>query len=396
MSALPGACLCMVLPSGVKLRNGARRVGLNGLKVALVRRRGRNWALAAGCGMTWPGPTVSLPPRMDPVPPAPAWSQRARAHWLALREHAAAPQPPPRAQGRLALVRYGLAQPFLGLRTVVRSPDLLGIALAPALGVLLVAGVVAWSRAGEHGALRGVGAFLITVAALAPMPPLLFGRVYAHLAAKARLPLGLPPAAPYLRSVVQLVGEWLAQLVVLALGVLPYVALARLLPGVGPAVALALQGAWALCWVVVEGYDNARTLPPGRTVEALEAESRGRPGHPWFHRWHLAVRGPRWLLTVLAPLRMLSEVVTSLSRPWRVEVDLSEREPWISLGFGLGAASMLAVPGLNLLFRPAVVVAGVHLRQQLLGEDVRVEREATNAEAGRASTQPYPAVPPEG
>lgn len=327
---------------------------------------------------------------MDRAPSPPAWSKALREHWQALRQHAVAPEPPPREQGRLALVRYGLAQPFLGLRTILRSRDLLGITLAPALGVLLVASLVAWNRAAEHGALRGVGAFLLTVAALAPMPPLLLARVYAHLAAKARPHLGLPPAAPYLRGFVQLTGEWLAQLVVLAVGVLPFVALARVLPMVGAVVALAVQGAWALCWIVVEGYDNARTLPPGHTVAELEAQARAQGGHPWFHRWHLAVTGPRWLVTVLAPLRMLSEVVATLARPWRVEVDLAEREPWISLGFGLGVAAMLAVPGLNLLFRSAVVVGGVHLRHRLLPGDAQPEREASTTDAVRPTTQPCP------
>jgi hypothetical protein len=268
----------------------------------------------------------------------------------------------------------------------------LGIALAPALGVLAVAGLVAWGTAQEHGALRGVGAFLLTVAALAPLPSLVFGRVYAHLASKARAHLGLPPAAPYLRGPVKLAGEWLAQVVVLAIGVAPYVILARIIPLVGPLVALAVQGAWAGHWIVVEGYDNARTLPPGHTVEELEARARAQAGSPWFHRWHHRVRGPRWLVLVLTPLRMLSEVVLTLCRPWRIEVDVVEREPWISLGFGLGAAVMLAVPGLNLLLRPAVVVAGVHLRHHLVPEEA--PRHADASAPPRPGTQPYAVLPP--
>lgn len=308
-----------------------------------------------------------------------------------MRAHALAPGPPPREAGRSGLLGYGLAQPFLGLRILFGSRDLLGIALAPAFGVLLIAGLVAYGTAVEHGAVRGVGAFLLTVAALAPLPSLLFGRVYAHLAAKAHPHLGLPPAAPYLRGLVQLAGEWLAQVVVLSLAVLPYVGLAGLFPVMGPLLALGLQGAWTVHWIVVEGYDNARTLPAGHTVEQLEARARAQPGHPWFDRWHHTVHGPRWLVAVLAPLRMLSEVMTSLARPWRVEVDLTEREPWISLGFGLGAAVMLAVPGLNLLCRPAVLVAGVHLRHHLL-PDASL---ATIAIAARPGTQPYTALPPE-
>jgi hypothetical protein len=302
-----------------------------------------------------------------------------------------APGPPPRGAGRLDAFGYGLAQPFLGLRVLFGSHDLLGLALAPALGVLLISGLVAYHTAAEHGAARGVGAFLLTVAALAPLPSLLFGRVYAHLAAKAQLQLGLPAVAPYLRGPVQLAGEWLAQIVVLSLGVLPYVGLAGLFPIMGPLLALGLQGAWTVHWIVVEGFDNARTLPAGHKVAELEARARAQPGQPWFHRWHHTVHGPRWLVTVLAPLRMLSEIMTTLARPWRIEVDLTEREPWISLGFGLGAAAMLAVPGLNLLVRPAVVVAGVHLRHHLLPDDTSL---AVIASA-RPGTQPYATLPPE-
>lgn len=327
---------------------------------------------------------------MEPSP-SPSSPARWRAQWAAVWAYAVSPGPPSRDAGRVALVRYGLAQPFLGLRILFGSRDLLGIALAPALGVLVIAGLVAWGTAQEHGALRGVGAFLITVAALAPLPSLVFGRVYAHLASKARAHLGLPSAAPYLRGPVKLAGEWLGQLVVLALGVLPYVVLARIIPIVGPVVALALQGAWAGHWIVVEGLDNARTLPSGHTVAELEARALSQPGHPWFHRWHHRVLGPRWLVLLLAPLRMISEVVTTLSRPWRIEVDLAEREPWISLGFGLGAAIMLAVPGLNLLLRPAVVVAGVHLRHHLLPDETPRLAHASP----RPNTQPYSALPPE-
>jgi hypothetical protein len=310
-----------------------------------------------------------------------------------VQEHAKVPGPPPREADRLDLLRYGLAQPFLGLRILFGSRDLLGIALAPALGVLLVAGLVAYGTANQHGALRGVGAFLLTVAALAPLPSLLFGRVYAHMAVKARLHLGLAPATPYLRGPIKLAGEWLGQVVVLALGVLPYVGLARLIPVVGPLVALTLQAAWAGHWIVVEGYDNARTLPDGSTVDELEARARTQPGHPWFDRWHHRVHGPRWLVVVLAPLRMLSEIVTTLARPWRLEVDLAEREPWISLGFGLGAGLMLVVPGLNLLLRPAVVVAGVHLRHHLLPDEA--PRQAHASMPARPVTQPYDALPPQ-
>ncbi len=326
---------------------------------------------------------------MEQPPPTAALRESWRMHLGIIREDARQPRPVPRGQGRLALVRYGLAQPFLGLRTIFASRDLLGISLAPAFGVLIIAVVVGWMTGSEHGVLRGLLASLLAVAALAPLPALLFGRVYAHLAAKARGHLGLPPQQPYIRGVMQLVGEWLAQVVVLALGVLPLTAVLGIVPWVGAMAAFGVQATWALHWVVVEGYDNARTLPPGRTIEQLEAESLSRQGRPWFDRIPHAVSKPRGLMWLMGPVRMLSEIVASLSRPWRLEVDLVEDEPWVSLGFGLGAAAMLAVPGLNLLFRPAVVVAGVHLRHRLIDEPAASRSSASIS----GSTQPYPAVP---
>lgn len=325
---------------------------------------------------------------LEPSPPSPpaVW----RVQWASVREHALAPGPPPREAGRLALVRYGLAQPFLGLRILFASRDLLGIALAPAIGVLVISGLVAWGTAIEQGAARGFWAFLLTVAALAPLPSLLFGRVYAHLAAKARLYLGLPPAGPYLRGVVTLVREWLAQVVVLAIGIAPYVILARAVPVVGSIFGFMLQAAWAGHWIVVEGYDNARTLPAGCTVAELEERTRALPGHAWYDRWRHALDGPRVVMLVLLPLRIVSNLTARLSRPWRLEVDLVERDPWISLGFGLGAAVMLAVPGLNLLLRPAVVVAGVHLRHHLAPDDARGHASLP----ARPVTQRYSALPP--
>jgi len=284
-------------------------------------------------------------------------------------------------------MRYGLAQPFLGLRIILRSSDLRVSSLAPACGVLLFAGVVGYGKGIDQGVGAGLLAFWLAIVALAPVPSVLFGRVYAGLAARARPHLGLDEHQPYVRSVVRLCGEALAQLMVLGLGVALYAGLARwALGSLGVGLAILVQAIWSLHWVVVEGYDNARTLPPGSTVEQLEAEGLARPGEPWFHRWHDAVPLPKLLRRVLLPFRLVSGVTTYFARAWRLEVDLVEQRPWVSLGFGLGVATMLAVPGLNLLFRPAVVVAGVHLRHRLLNE------EAALVVAG--DTQPYPVIEP--
>jgi uncharacterized protein involved in cysteine biosynthesis len=46
-----------------------------------------------------------------------------------------------------------------------------------------------------------------------------------------------------------------------------------------------------------------------------------------------------------------------------------ERDRALSLGFGVGVVVLLAIPGINLLFRPALVIAAAHLRGQLELED---------------------------
>lgn len=346
-------------------------------------------AVTASSAREWtPGRSWYRWPTVEPFDPEP--SRRGwREHWARWRADADAPTPVPRGEGRIAQVRYGLAQPFLGLRVIARSPELQGLALAPAVGVMLVGVLAGVGVAAQEGLVRGLVAWWLTVAALAPVPSVLFGRLYAHMAARSRPLLGLSAHEPYRRRLLQLIAEAVVQLLVLGLGVLPYTALTGLVPGIGAPLALALQGAWTLHWIVVEGYDNSRTLPPGTTVAQLERLGHDRGGAPWFHRLYEGSPRPLLLAPLLALLGMLSEVVTSLARAWRVEVDLVEDEPWISLGFGLGVVVMLAIPGLNLVFRPAVVVGGVHLRHRLL------EGPALPP-AVRGQTAPQSVVPPAG
>lgn len=327
---------------------------------------------------------TNAPRRAVPSPAVSAWSY----HWQRLREQSARPHPRPQDDADvIERVRYGIAQPLLGLRVIVRAPDLLGMSIAPAIGVLLVGVLVGMNTASEHGVARGIVAGWLAIAALAPLPAVLFGRLYAHLASRVRPRLGLPPQAPYIRGVMQLLGEWAAQLAVLALGVLPLTGLLGILPLYGAGLALGIQSAWALHWVVIEGLDNARTLPEGRTVAELEELGRRQPGWAWFHRPHTLLTKPTWLVGILGPVRMFSEVVHTLARQWRLEVDAAERHPWICFGFGLGVVVLVAIPGVNLLFRPAVVVAGVHLREQIMPDA------SLPAAVRSGDTAPQPVVP---
>ena len=58
------------------------------------------------------------------------------------------------------------------------------------------------------------------------------------------------------------------------------------------------------------------------------------------------------------------------------EIELMENNRYVSLGFGLSTAALLAIPGLNLLFRPIILVASSHL----LGHLEQHEQPASAAE----------------
>jgi uncharacterized protein involved in cysteine biosynthesis len=51
--------------------------------------------------------------------------------------------------------------------------------------------------------------------------------------------------------------------------------------------------------------------------------------------------------------------------PWREEIALVEQHPALMIGFALSTAIILAVPILNLVFRPIVIVGATHVLGQL-------------------------------
>lgn len=252
---------------------------------------------------------------------------------------------------------YGIAQPLLGLRLMFRTPSLRWAAIVPAIAIALICLVLTWD---EHA--QGIWAhmllFWLAFIALAPIPPVVFARHYARMAAETRNLLGLGPRLPYVRRFYQLLEELVRMLLIVAIGVAPITLTLGLLPRPAPMIAVLVSTGWTLLWVVVEALDNARTLEPGRTVEACELEASHGP-MPTFLVWSLPSRGAlAWLLW---PVRMVNEIVVHLARPWRVELGYVERAPWVMVGFGLGTTMLLAVPGINLFFRPAVIIGGAHL-----------------------------------
>lgn len=297
-------------------------------------------------------------------------------------DDAQGPSPLPPREAARQRFWYGMRQPLLGMRLLLRDGDMLGAALAPVLFVAIVCAIAArasldvidhdaWWSLGNAALGRTVAftaAFFTTFAALAPVPPFLFARHYARMAARARDRLGLGPRAAYLKPISQSIGETVAQTVVIALGFAPVTIVLAWIPVFGPAAAFGAQLLWTMHWMVIESFDNGRTLAPEQTAAAAIAAEQALGHAPWFARPLHRVEQPQ-LRGVLAPLRAFAGVVERLSRGWGTELRMVERDPALAAGFGAGVVVLLAIPGVNLLFRPALVIAAAHLRGQLELED---------------------------
>ncbi len=281
-----------------------------------------------------------------------------------LRVYSTIPQPPPPTDAHAASLVWGLAQPLLGMRVLLRHRDLLARTLVPVVAFLLICAVfIERSGAGVLGWVQG---YYLVVIAAAPISPVLFHRLYSRLAARARPRLGVREHAPYLRSFRQALLESILQLLVVGLGVAPIVGIIQQLPVLGTMWAAVIGYAWAMHWIVVEALDSARTLPPGVEPATLEARHR-LLDPPWYAApttWRL--RSPFAIL--LLPIRWWAAMTARMSRRWRGEVLVIETRPWIAGGFALGTAVLLAIPILNLLFRPAVIVAATHVLGRLEDE----------------------------
>jgi len=293
-------------------------------------------------------------------------------------DDAESPSPLPPAEDQRRRFWYGLGQPLLGMRLLLRDMDMLSSALVPVVFVAVVCAITAAAslRVIDSSAwwvfdnvtlthtLAFVIAFFTTFAVLAPLPPFLFARHYARMAARSRDRLDLGPRNPYLKPISQSIGETLAQTVVIAIGFAPVTLLLAIIPGFGPVLAFLAQLGWTMQWMVIESLDNGRTLAPDESVEQVLAAERTHPHKPWFARALDRITHPKvqWFMK---PLRGFVEVMESLVRGWGPELRMVERDRSLALGFGVGVFVLLVIPGINLLFRPALVIAAAHLRGQL-------------------------------
>jgi hypothetical protein len=339
--------------------------------------------------------------RYPAVPPSVAqrlWSAAREAWRQAAHPHA----PPPSTDAR-ARFFYGLQQPLLGLRVLLRNQALLGAAMAPVVFLALVCGIAAatslevrdaegqqwWSLgfASVESSVFFVLAFFTTFAALAPVPPFLFARHYARMAAAARDDLGLGPRKPYLKSWQQALGETVAQVIVITLGLLPITLLLALFGFYGAVVGFIAQLGWTMYWMVVEAFDNGRTLAPDEDLESVARAEAAISFTPWFVAAVGRVEHPR-ARSLLAPVRGFLEVMQTLIQGWTPELRLVEQERALASGFAIGTFVLVAVPGLNLLFRPALVIAAAHLRGQLELEAARAHGEASQPSAAVVPDSP--------
>jgi len=262
----------------------------------------------------------------------------------------AAGPPPPRAD-RAATFVYGLAQPLLGLAMLRRHPELLRPALLPV--AFVTAFCVLMATASSDLSPAGIALrFYTAVAGAVSAPPLLFANTYARLAALAHARLGLGPAEPRLSRFVPRLWQLFRFTLVVALTVAPVLWIVGRVPFAGAAIAFLVSAAWTLHWIVVEALDGARV--------------KGAPGPPppewpWFAAWAGWPGFARLPGALRRPGAWAARRVHALTSPWHEEAALVAANPILSIGFGLAVAGLLAVPVVNLLLRPAVLVASVHL-----------------------------------
>jgi hypothetical protein len=279
-------------------------------------------------------------------------------------------------------VVYGLTQPLLGVRMLATHRQLLRAALVPTALLAAFCAVVALLGDGGNFLHR----FYTTFAVLAPLPSIVLASHYARLAVQARHALGFSPAEPCIEPLRRRLRRALNQAILIAVALAPISGLLHLVPGIGWLLVQAAAAVWALHWVVVEAFDSARVLRPGESLADLDAAAQ-HVRSPWYVRWlfHASERTP----VAGRLVRRFARLCDRLSLPWREEIALVEEHPALMVGFALSTAGLLAVPILNLAFRPIVIVGASHILGQLetasLGQPATADRARA---AGARSAQP--------
>ncbi|HET9626529.1 MAG TPA: hypothetical protein VFP84_34440 [Kofleriaceae bacterium] len=272
---------------------------------------------------------------------------------------------------------YGLTQPLLGIRLLATHRELLIAAVIPAVVLAAVCAVIAVASRG-----RFVHEFYTTFAVLAPLPSIVFAAHYARMAVTARHAMGFAPAAPCIEPLGRLLRRTLQQAILVAIAIAPVSWALHMVPGVGGLLGKLFAAAWALHWVVVEAFDSARVMRPGQTLADLDAEAQ-QVQPPWYVRGlhHAADHAPLGG----GLLRRFARLCDRLSVSWREEIALVEHQLVMVVGFALSTAALLAIPVLDLAFRPIILIAAVHVLGQL--EPPAPRDQSSLSSAGR-STMP--------
>jgi hypothetical protein len=298
----------------------------------------------------------------DPVvedEPPPSWRARLSA--------ATTPGTPPPTSGRWAQLRWGAAQPLLGLRVLFQRGPFRAYLPAPLICLLGICAAYAtlWLsvRPAEVTWTLWLSSFYKAFASLAIVPATFFADHYFRMAAHARETFGFGPQRPRregwrkaLNLAIQqalCIGTpvailvsfiFLTVLVVEAPGVLQLERYTspESLELATRVIYWVLVVPWMIQWIAVDAMDSARVL--GADGQASDAGEVGRP--PRLARWL------RWL--------GVGFLMQRWSRPWWQEFAIYERQVWIALGFTATTAVILATPGLQFVFRPAIVLAAAH------------------------------------
>src|SRR4051812_12522951 len=212
-----------------------------------------------------------------------------RARWARkkFRSFSREMQPPPVKADPVVSALYGAAQPVLGARILLRDPELLKEGLVPAAWLAAFCAVCALVSPAEGPIWMGrLKTFYRTFAVLAPVPSIIFAKHYARLAAQVRWKLGFGACGPREYPLFTSFRRAVQQAIVVAIGLLPLAVIWKLIPFLGAVISQVVLGAWAVHWVLVDAYDDARVLLPGETVRTAEATDRLAQS-PWFVRLFL-------------------------------------------------------------------------------------------------------------
>lgn len=278
-----------------------------------------------------------------------------RELWSRLRAFTR-PGPPPALRVEQAL--YGFAQPLAGARILLSEKGLLAEALMPAAVLGAFCGLFATVSNDAPGWLGWLGAFYKIFALFAPLPSLVFANHYARLGAMVRWRLGFGVCAPREMPMGMLIGRLIRQTLIVAIGVIPFAVVPRILPGIGPLLSNLVVAAWGVHWVVADAFDDAQVLRPGETLRASVARDHAAPS-PWFVRLLDLAAGKLPIIGRL--LHKFARLCDRLAMDSRGEIHLMEQNKFIALGFALSTAALMATPVLNLFFRPVILAASSHL-----------------------------------